>query len=273
MTGHLQALVALAAALAVHLGAFALTGEGSEAASPAAGDAGEATMTLQAADGSLAALVESWTRPPEVESLAPASAQPLPADEPRPELPATSPAPRSMATATAPPLPTADPMPAAAPSLPDAPRPEPEPEPAKAVEKAKPPAKPNAPSESRKAEKAMGTGGGEVAGTGNPGASGGLSKTQTANLKKQWGASISKRVERRKAYPSSAGGATGTVTLRLTVARSGALQAVTVLKSSGHAALDAAAVKAAKSAGRFPAAPKGLDDTSYAFQLPLRFAK
>ena len=59
--------------------------------------------------------------------------------------------------------------------------------------------------------------------------------------------------------------------LQITVDRAGHLTAVGIVQSSGSAVLDAAAVKAVKSAGRFPKAPKGLGDASATFTLPLRY--
>jgi protein TonB len=56
----------------------------------------------------------------------------------------------------------------------------------------------------------------------------------------------------------AADGASGTVTVRLTVTRSGALADLSIAASSGNAALDEAALKAVRAAGRFPAAPEGL---------------
>lgn len=289
MSGQLQALLALTAALGLHLGAFALTGQQAGGAAQAAGEQGDAALSLQAADGALAELVASWSAPPVVAAAAPAAPAPLPeaaAEPPSPEIASPAPDAPAMPARPMPAPPMADAAPVVAPSLPEPPpaKPEPplakpEPAPAKVAKtkapKAKPAGKPKAAekpaAESRKAQKAAGSGNGPEAGNGAAGGAGGLSKETLASLKQTWGAAISNRIERRKAYPAAANGASGTVTLRLTVARSGALQGVQVLKSSGNAALDAAAAKAAKSAGRFPAAPKGLDEASYTFRLPLRF--
>lgn len=100
-------------------------------------------------------------------------------------------------------------------------------------------------------------------------------KTSTADtgaLKKRWGSAIRKRIEARKSYPAAANGAKGSVTLRLTISRAGALQGVSVAKSSGNAALDQAAVKAAKSVKSYPAAPKGMAEPSYSFTLPMTYS-
>lgn len=100
-----------------------------------------------------------------------------------------------------------------------------------------------------------------------------LSPAKLNDLKSSWGASIRSRIERRKAYPAAARGASGTVTVRLTVTRSGQLGGVSVVSSSGHPALDQAALNAVQSAATFPAAPKGLADASYTFTLPMKFAR
>jgi len=87
----------------------------------------------------------------------------------------------------------------------------------------------------------------------------------------RWGSAIRKRIEARKAYPAAANGAQGTVTVRLTVSLSGQLTGVAVVASSGHAALDSAAVKAVRSA-RLPAAPQGVTGDSASFSLPMKYA-
>ncbi len=101
----------------------------------------------------------------------------------------------------------------------------------------------------------------------------GASKGQVKSAKAKWGAAIRKKVERRKSYPKSAGGAAGTAKVRLTVARSGALVGVSLVGSSGNAALDSAAVSAVQKAGGFAAAPAELTDAQYTFNLPINFSK
>ncbi len=99
------------------------------------------------------------------------------------------------------------------------------------------------------------------------------SSGQVRDLKASWGAAIRKRIERRKSYPASAQGASGTVGLLLTVTRGGALQGVSVARSSGTAALDAAAVRAVTAAGRFPAAPAALVEPHYSLALSVTFSR
>jgi len=94
----------------------------------------------------------------------------------------------------------------------------------------------------------------------------------SADARDGWLAAIRARVERRKAYPAAAGGAEGRVTLQLTVDRAGRLKALGVVRSSGNPTLDAAALRAVKSAGRFPKAPGAVTEAAVTFNLPLRFS-
>lgn len=93
-----------------------------------------------------------------------------------------------------------------------------------------------------------------------------------ADARDGWLSAIRARVERRKAYPVAAGGAEGRVTLQLTVDRAGRLKSVGVARSSGNPMLDAAALRAVKSAGRFPRAPGAVTEAAVTFRLPLRFS-
>ena len=127
--------------------------------------------------------------------------------------------------------------------------------------------------ESRAVSRAAGTGGGAQAGAGGPDAQASLSAGTEKSLLSKWGATIRARVERRKSYPSAAGRAAGTVTVALTVGRGGELLAATLGHSSGHPALDQAALAALRKAGPFPPAPKGLDKQSYSFSLAIKFQR
>ena len=81
------------------------------------------------------------------------------------------------------------------------------------------------------------------------------------------GSKVRARINRKAAQTNGA----GTVKLRLTLSPTGALLSVAVVGSAGPA-LDAAALKAVKSAAPFPRAPKGLNEASYSFSLPITFA-
>ena len=100
-----------------------------------------------------------------------------------------------------------------------------------------------------------------------------LSAAAEGKLMTGWGVKIRARIDRAKSYPRAerAAGVTGTVMLRVSVPPSGQVVAVAVARSSGNAALDEAAVKAVRKAGRLPKAPKGLAEASYQFKLPVAF--
>jgi periplasmic protein TonB len=93
------------------------------------------------------------------------------------------------------------------------------------------------------------------------------------SLMADWGAKLRAKVNRARRYPAAAEGATGKVMLRLTVAVTGQVLAVKVRASSGHAALDRAALDAVKRAGGLPKAPHGLGQDSYSFNLPVVFTQ
>lgn len=281
MTARVQAGAALLLAVALHVGAFAMAPE--PAGAVASGASGADLVSLEAVDASMADLVQAWDRPPAVADATPPQ-QPISnkADTPPDLAPPSDAAPQTQA-ASMPALTLSDDIaPRAEVSLPTpATKPKPRPKPKAAPEQAsvnanpapkpaKPP-KPSAPGQA--AQKATGSGGGAMAGVGGTARAATLSKAAANNLKSSWGAAIRARVEKRKRHPGTARGASGTVTVRLTVTRAGALAAVSVARSSGHAALDNAAVKAVQSAAGFPAAPKGLNDASYTFTLPMAFGR
>lgn len=192
---------------------------------------------------------------------------------------ASDPVPK-IATDTVPRLPVQDiaPQTAAAPPAPPAMKPKPRPQVAKTTPQPEPVAEPKAQPKPKSSapsvgQKASGAGKGAVAGTGGAAKSTTVSKAKLTDLKAGWGASIRARIEARKRYPAEARGASGKVTLRLTVSANGRLTDVAIAKSSGNAALDRAAIKAVQSAGRFATAPKGLTEASYSFTLPMSFAR
>lgn len=256
-------VLAAMAAAGLHLAAFAALGSGAPAVpegSPAAGQGGTALVSLMASDASLSALVAAWERPPVVPQAPNPPKTPLPLPESPPPRPAPAdppPAPFAPAPAVAPASPLADALPDMTPP-PPAPEPEPAPEPA-------PP-----PADSQAAQTAAGQGGTDAAGDDGAATAATVAEGASQDLRAEWGAGIRARIERRKAYPRDAAGAEGTVTLRLTVAADGRLRAVSVLQSSGHAALDAAALRAVERAGRFPPAPRGVQGEA-TFTLPVSF--
>jgi protein TonB len=245
------------------------------------GSGGDALISLAAASAQIETMVESWTAPPKVQpdfdppqldTAAPAPVLPMASvrmdDAPNAELKMTA-----MKAPSAPNLVDIDTQSAPPPpKKAEVTKPSPQ-KPKTALSKPRKKAqtanKSQKASAGRAAQKAAGTGGGAVAGKK------GTAKTVSAGKRKSliasWGARIRAQVERRKRSP--AGRSKGTVVLRLQVSRTGQLRAVSVRKSSGNAALDSAAVAAVKRAGKFPAAPKQLTDSSYSFSLPIRFGR
>ena len=151
--------------------------------------------------------------------------------------------------------------------------PKPKPVPREKAEKPKREKPAKQPSESRAAARAAGSGGAAQAGTGGAEAQATVSAGTTKSLLSKWGATIRTRIERRKSYPTAAGRASGSVGLALRVASDGTLQAASVNRSSGNAALDAAALAAVRKAGKFPAAPTELTKPSYAFSIAVKFSR
>lgn len=292
MRRAVEGMVFVALALAAHIWLAAIGPEGG--GSRAAGDGGTALVSLDASDAKVAALVERWETAPE------------PADRMR-EMNTPSVEPSAFGTPRAPAISAPDvstPVQPAGPGLPvprartdkrpDAAvtRPAAMPEPGTArVADTRPKIRPARPAPPRKAasaatarqkkqpatgaipaQRASGQGGGANAGTAERDQTATLSADRRASLAARWGAEVRRRVERRKRYPGTARRATGTAQVRITLGRDGGLHGVAVVRSSGNAALDAAAMQAVRAAGRFPPAPKGLTKPSYSFTLPMRFS-
>ncbi|WP_264211210.1 cell envelope integrity protein TolA [Leisingera thetidis] len=246
------------------------------------GAGGSEMISVQAADATVARMVEAWERPLLAQpQLAPDPAPPLQAPA-APELPQFDLARAPQAAAQ---IALAEPAPAEPPVADTAPPPPPPPE-RKPAPAAKPRPKPQPaqkpePQQARKAEqttagraeqRAAGSGGGAQTGQSGDAAAATARAGQQAKLQTIWGAKIRTRIERRKRYPSGASGK-GTVVVRLTVARSGQLLSHRIARSSGNAALDQAALKAVLRAGKFPAAPKELGLSQLSFNLPMSFSR
>jgi periplasmic protein TonB len=250
MTGPWQGAVAAGVAVGLHLAGFAFVP--APGGVQAAGDGGTAPITLAATDAGVAAMVMAWEAPPVV---ADAPAAPVMSDAPAaPAIPAAEVAPampNSMAL-TQPVL--AD----RAPQFGDAPAPLPQVKPKSRPAQQAAVAKPKPAGAGTRAQVAAGTGGGVQAGSGGQASTGTLTGAGQADAKAAWGATIRAKIERKKRYPAGST-ATGSVKLRLTVGTDGRLQTLSILRSSGDTALDAAAVKAVQAAGRFPRAPDGME--------------
>lgn len=264
-------LVGLAISIALHGAAIAFFAqtEAAPSALVAAGAGGEDMQSFEAIEASFVELP-----PPEVKLAAPQMTLPLTApvvEIPQVVLPDPVLLPPEPPKIPPPETKTEDPAPPE--ETPDI-KPRPKPERAERPPEPQPEAKP-APrrSESRAASRAAGSGGGAQAGEGGGDAQATLSAGTERSLLSRWGATIRARVERRKSYPSAAGRAAGTVTVALTVGRTGTLAAASVIRSSGNAALDAAALAAVRGAGRFPAAPPELTKSGYSFSIAIKFSR
>ncbi|MBW7057067.1 TonB family protein [Paracoccus bogoriensis] len=99
------------------------------------------------------------------------------------------------------------------------------------------------------------------------GGAGGISENQRTNLMSQWGGQIRNCISRRADTPRGARG--GRVVLALSVGRDGTIHAIAVASSSGQDDVDQSILRAAQRAGRCPAAPAGLTEARYSFQLPI----
>ncbi|MEP2715641.1 energy transducer TonB [Pseudophaeobacter sp.] len=253
------------------------------------GAGGEAMVSIEAANATVAEMVEAWNRPPPRPQMAdPDLESPLvPTDAPQMPQFELAAAPRAavqlaltepeeaelldvdLSTPPPPPEPEPEPEPVPEPQPEPKHRPKPAPKPVEA-----PPAAQtsNQTTAARAAQRAAGSGGGAEAGTFGGASTATATAAQRAKLRSIWGAKIRSRIERRKRYPSGTRGS-GQVILRITVAVSGALVNYRVAKSSGVAAFDQAALKAVSRAGKFPKAPKGIGGTQFSFNLPIRFAK
>ena len=271
MIRFIEGIVFTTLAAGVHVGLwYAAPGE---LGSSASGDQGAHRASLVAASASQAALVEAWQTPPAVAQTIPV-AQPAPDAASDPAVmtkPATPPAAKPSVQALMPPaaiqMPSVDTTPPPPPIQHAEPVPQTAPPPATRP-KARP-ARAAAPSPAKQA-----AGQGQTAAKGSAGAAQTQSQTkaQSTALRAEWGARIHRKIQRNMIFPRGAS-AGGTAKLALVVSRSGQLRAVRLIRSSGDADIDQAAMRAVKRAGRFDAAPKGLGDDAYDFSLSLSFLR
>jgi protein TonB len=267
----------VAVATASHLVLF----DGDSIGAPdAAGNAGTAALTLEASSESLSAMVAAWERPVEAMTQMELMAAPTPMIQQSPIFPTAAPAaPRQPLAQSDVPLPDAQ-LPQIDTSVP------PPPQRYAATESARPQLRPEEPAKptpqknaarkkaaAKPASKqtAAGAGNSKAAGTTNAAKSPAKQQANTAALMAQWGNTIRSAVERRKSYPSGSR-AQGKVMLAVAVSSNGALAGVSVRRSSGHAALDQAAVAAVRRA-RFKPAPSGLAAGVHQFSLPISFGR
>lgn len=202
-----------------------------------------------------------------------AAALPMPRIEdapdapPRPARPADPATPMTLSRPDPPRPPQIDTA-AAAPDSPLAPTRSIQP-PARPAERRAPAPAPAQPAPAQPAQTAAGPAANDAAGPAATQASQGTGRATTQRLMAQWGSGVQRAIERRKRYPRGTH-ASGTVRLRLTLNGAGQLTGIGLAASSGHAALDQAAIAAVRAA-RYPAAPEALGPGPHAFTVPLSF--
>ena len=86
-------------------------------------------------------------------------------------------------------------------------------------------------------------------------------------------AALKEIIERNKEYPLMArkGGMEGTVRIRCAILRTGELRDAAVIKPSGYTILDKAALRAVRSAGRYPGVPSEIKGETFSFVAPITF--
>lgn len=245
------------AALAAHVWAFGAVPQGARASG---GDDGAQSISLSGGDIALQDLVQDWITPPEAATVStPMQQAPAPLTALTAAAPDTAPPQWVMPTvpglATGPARPTAT----AAPVVPGTLAPEPR--------KPKPAAAPKPRTAATPAQRAAGQGRAQTAGQAGKAPDSARASAASAGLVAQWGGAVRTAVLRQQRQPSAR--AQGTVHLQISLRSDGALLGVVLRKSSGHAALDAAALDAVRRA-RLPAAPKGITGTQN-FNLPVTF--
>ncbi len=281
----------LAAGLHLAVAAFGPQADGAQSA----GQGGDAAVSLEAASAEISEMVARWDTPPDAAEQTPdrMSEPELPSADPPPppaaleappvpapqgpglQVPQTESVPDRTVTEPAPPPETPEQIrfseirpqerpPELRKPAPTQPKAEPKVEPRKQ--------KPAPTSRSSAAQRASGAGGSTNAGAAQSTGAATLSAGQRQSLFAQWGAQVRRKIESGKRYPSSARGASGTVRVSITVGRDGTLRGVSVAGSSGNSALDDAAIRAVKSARRFPRAPAQLTDPTYTFTLAMQFS-
>lgn len=245
-------------AAGLHLAAFGLAGDGAPGGG-GTGAGGDSVVTLAAAAPQVQALVAEWQTPP---AAAVAPAAPLaPVSELAPVLDAPAPdrAPRAEPMPLSPPQPDLPPAVATASATPTPPT----------AQSSQPAPAPRPPKPAIAAQRAAGTGSGAVAGQAGSVSEPGRQKALSAS----WAAQIQAKVARAHRVPREAvrAGLSGDALVRIVVGHDGRLRAATLVRGSGHAVLDRAALASIKRAGRFPAAPDGLARDSLSFDVPLFF--
>ena len=104
---------------------------------------------------------------------------------------------------------------------------------------------------------------------GQGGSNGGGGTADTASWERQ----VSRRLAGALRYPRAANGERGEVVVRFTVAAQGSASGLQVVRSSGSAVLDRAALETVSRAAPFPPIPAGAGFASKTFDFPLGFVR
>jgi protein TonB len=90
---------------------------------------------------------------------------------------------------------------------------------------------------------------------------------------KSWAGRVVTQIERHKAYPHAAEqrGERGVVELAFSIDREGRVVSTSIVKSSGHAALDQESIATVHRAEPLPAPPIDLEGNRFDFTVPLKF--
>lgn len=102
---------------------------------------------------------------------------------------------------------------------------------------------------------------------------GGLGASADPNVLNRYAAQLTAALRRRLRYPETArgGGVSGVATIRFTLERSGRIISSSLVRSTGSAVLDQAALAAAQPGSTLPAAPDAIQQQHLTFAVPLRF--
>ncbi|WP_346896681.1 energy transducer TonB [uncultured Roseibium sp.] len=103
----------------------------------------------------------------------------------------------------------------------------------------------------------------------------GKSKDGGTKARSNYNGKVLVKLRRAKRYPSQArrNNLRGTVTVRFTVARSGAVSGVRLARSSGHTILDQAALEMVHRASPMPKVPDDIRGSKLSFTVPVRFSR
>jgi protein TonB len=102
---------------------------------------------------------------------------------------------------------------------------------------------------------------------------GGAAAAADPNLLNRYAAQLASALKQRLRYPESARlqGISGVATIRFTMQRSGRITGASLVRGTGHAVLDQAAVATAAPGTSLPPAPDSIPQQQFTFSVPLRF--